>query len=80
MFEVRDERKNDMSDANLYSMAGEYSFYQRGEYFYSAKTNECELYQRGEYLYSFKTYECLYYIRGKHVYSMKDHQAAYYYS
>jgi hypothetical protein len=48
-----------MPDAHLYSVDGKYSFYQQGEYFYSAENNECVFYQHGDHFYSTKTNEPL---------------------
>ncbi len=67
-----------MEDAKLYSTDGTYSFYQRGKYFYSTNSNECEFYQQGDYFYSMKTGETLFCQSGKYLHSM-DGQPKYYF-
>lgn len=68
-----------MADAYLYSVDGNYSFYQSGKYFYSADRGECVFYQQGKYFYSMKDGQTLFYQSGKYLYSM-DGQTKYYFS
>jgi hypothetical protein len=71
-------QERDMAEKNLYSMSGEYSFYQRGKYFYSAHTHECEFYQQGDHFYSMKSGEPLFYQRDKYLYSMSGTTSYYF--
>src|SRR5260370_35908994 len=73
------QEENDVS-GHVYGVNGDYSFYQRGKYLYSAQTNECELYQSGDYFYSMKTNEALLYQSGKYLYSMNGGTASYYFA
>jgi hypothetical protein len=71
--------EREMPDAYLYSVDGKYSFYQEGQYFYSAQDNECEFYQCGDHFYSMETDETLFYKTGSYLYSM-DGTARYYFA
>jgi hypothetical protein len=60
----------EMPDANLYSMEGEHTFYQRGQYLYSVENGGCVFYQQGKYFYSVKGMEKLFYKNGEYLHSM----------
>jgi uncharacterized cupin superfamily protein len=67
-----------MPDANLHSMDGKHSFYQKGKYFYSAENGECVFYQQGTSFYSTKTRERLFYQNDEYLHSI-DGTAKYYF-
>ena len=71
-------REGGMPDANLYSMDGKHTFYQRGKYLYAIENGGRVFYQQGKYFYSVKGMEKLFYKNGEYLHSM-DGAAKYFF-